>query len=167
VALDPGHFLLPRAKETNPERNLGQISPSTPRLASVRQAQIPPKPSFSGNGDADLPENQNPFTLRGNAERRYQMKPAENEILQFRRTSPGFPASIAIEPFINAKQASELLHLSAKTLLRFARQGIVPAHPLTGKIRRQWRFLESELYAWAHERVNLRTSDPCLNSRRK
>ena len=95
------------------------------------------------------------------------MKPAENEILQFRRTSPGFPASIAIEPFINAKQASELLHLSAKTLLRFARQGIVPAHPLTGKIRRQWRFLESELYAWAHERVNLRTSDPCLNSRRK
>jgi len=46
-------------------------------------------------------------------------------------------------------------------------QGIVPAHPLTGKIRKQWRFLESELYAWAHERVNLVTSDPCLNSRRK
>jgi hypothetical protein len=65
------------------------------------------------------------------------MKPAESEILQFRRTSPGFSASISIEPFINAKQASELLHLSAKTLLRFARQGIVPAHPLTGKTRRQ------------------------------
>jgi predicted DNA-binding transcriptional regulator AlpA len=96
------------------------------------------------------------------------MKPAESEILQFRRTSPGFSASISsIEPFIKAKQASELLHLSAKTLLRFARQGIVPAHPLTGKTRRQWRFLESELYAWAHERVNLVTSDPCLNSRRK
>jgi hypothetical protein len=73
----------------------------------------------------------------------------------------------SFEPFINAKQASGLLHLSAKTLLRFARQGIVPAHPLTGKIRKQWRFLESELYAWAHERVNLVTSDPCLNSRRK
>jgi hypothetical protein len=48
VGLDPGHFLLPRAKETNPERSLGQISPSTPPLASVRQAQIPSKPSFSG-----------------------------------------------------------------------------------------------------------------------
>jgi len=116
---------------------------------------------------ADLPEIQNPFRLRGNAVRRYQMKPAENEILQFRRTFPGLSPSISIEPFINAEQASELLHLSAKTLLRFARQGIVPAHPLTGKTRRQWRFLESELYAWAHERVNLVTSDPCLNSRRK
>jgi predicted DNA-binding transcriptional regulator AlpA len=114
-----------------------------------------------------LPEIQNPFTLRGNAERRYQMKPAESEILQFLRTSPGFSASISIEPFINAKQASEMLHLSAKTLLRFARQGIIPAHPLTGTTRRQWRFLESELYAWAHERVNLLASDPCLNSRRK
>jgi hypothetical protein len=36
----------------------------------------------------------------------------------------------SFEPFINAKQASGLLHLSAKTLLRFARQGIVPAEVL-------------------------------------
>jgi Helix-turn-helix domain len=95
------------------------------------------------------------------------MKPANNVGLSNGRNSPGFSAAIAIEPFINAKQASVLLHLSAKTLLRFARQGIVPAHPLAGTTRRQWRFLESELYAWAHERVNLVTSDPCLNSRRK
>ncbi len=89
------------------------------------------------------------------------------EVLQIRHISPSFSPASSIEPFINAKQASELLHLSAKTLLRFARQGIVPAHPLTGKTRRQWRFLESELYAWAHEQVNLVASDPCLNSRRK
>ena len=95
------------------------------------------------------------------------MKPADNESLPVSQISPGFSAAISIEHFINAKQASALLHLSAKTLLRFARQGIVPAHPLAGKTRRQWRFLESELYAWAHERVNLVTSDPCLNSRRK
>lgn len=95
------------------------------------------------------------------------MKPAGNEILTVRQISPGFSAAISIEPFINAKQASALLHLSAKTLSRFARQGIVPAHPLAGKTRKQWRFLESELYAWAHERVNLVASDPCLNSRRK
>ena len=95
------------------------------------------------------------------------MRPADNEALQVGQISPGVSGTLPTEPFINAKQASGLLHLSAKTLLRFARQGIVPAHPLTGKTRKQWRFLESELYAWAHERVNLVTSDPCLNSRRK
>jgi len=95
------------------------------------------------------------------------MKPAENGRVPVRQISPGLPAAIPTEPFISAQQASGLLHLSAKTLLRFARQGIVPAHPLTGKTRRQWRFLESELYAWAHERVNLVASGPCLNSRRK
>jgi predicted DNA-binding transcriptional regulator AlpA len=95
------------------------------------------------------------------------MKPANNESLPVSQISPGFSTAISIEPFINAKQASALLHLSSKTLLRFAREGIVPAHPLTGKTRRQWRFLESELYAWAHEQVNLVASDPCLNSRRK
>ncbi len=95
------------------------------------------------------------------------MKPADNGILPIRRISPVVSVAIPTEPFINAKQASGLLHLSAKTLLRFARQGVIPAHPLTGKTRKQWRFLESELYAWAHQRVNLVTSDPCLNSRRK
>jgi len=95
------------------------------------------------------------------------MKPADNGILPIRQISPGVSAAIPTEPFINATQASGLLHLSAKTLLRFARQGVIPAHPLTGKTRKQWRFLESELYAWAHQRVNLVTSDPCLNSRRK
>jgi predicted DNA-binding transcriptional regulator AlpA len=95
------------------------------------------------------------------------MKPADNGILTVLQTSPGVSGTVSTEPFINAKQASGLLHLSAKTLLRFARQGVIPAHPLTGKTRKQWRFLESELYAWAHQRVNLVTSDPCLNSRRK
>jgi predicted DNA-binding transcriptional regulator AlpA len=95
------------------------------------------------------------------------MKPADSGILTIRQISQGVSGTISTEPFINAKEASGLLHLSAKTLLRFARQGIVPAHPLTGRTRKQWRFLESELYAWAHERVNLVTSDPCLNSRRK
>ena len=95
------------------------------------------------------------------------MKPADIQILPVGHILRGVPATTSIEPFINAKQASALLRLSAKTLLRFARQGIVPAHPLTGQTRRQWRFLESELYAWAHQRVNLVVSDPCLNSRRK
>ena len=92
---------------------------------------------------------------------------SRNPALETIQTSHGIVAATLTEPFIDGKQASGLLRLSAKTLLRFARQGIVPAHPLTGKTRKQWRFLESELYAWAQARVNLVTSDPCLNSRRK
>ena len=76
-------------------------------------------------------------------------------------------SSIVSERFISAAEAAKLLDLSPKTLLRFARLGTVPAHPLTGTTRKQWRFLASELYAWARGRINLNTSDPCLNSRRK
>jgi hypothetical protein len=56
--------------------------------------------------------------------------------------------------------------LNRKTLLRFARQGSIPAHPLTGDKRRKWRFLISELDAWARAKVNS-TSDRCQNSWRK
>ena len=95
------------------------------------------------------------------------MKPADNGGLPIWRFRTAFREPFQPNRLSTQGRHLELLHLSAKTLLRFARQGIVPAHPLTGKTRKQWRFLESELYAWAHERVNLVTSDPCLNSRRK
>jgi len=96
------------------------------------------------------------------------------------RTQPGEPlksrgdtrigrnlVSIAarrIEPFIDAGEAAEFVQLNRKTLLRFAREGSVPAHPLTGNKRRKWRFLISELDAWARAKVNS-TSDRCQNSR--
>ena len=56
--------------------------------------------------------------------------------------------------FLDASQAAALLNVSPKTLLRWARQGIVPAHPLSGNKRRNWRFLQAELDAWALSRVN-------------
>lgn len=70
------------------------------------------------------------------------------------------------ERFIDAEKAAEFVQLNRKTLLRFAREGSIPAHPLTGKKRRKWRFLISELDAWARAKLNS-TSDPCQNSRRK
>ena len=70
------------------------------------------------------------------------------------------------ERFIDAEKAAEFVQLNRKTLLRFAREGSIPAHPLTGKKRRKWRFLISELDAWARTKLNS-TSDPCQNSRRK
>jgi hypothetical protein len=68
--------------------------------------------------------------------------------------------------FLDAHDAAALLNISAKTLLRWARLGIVPAHPLSGTKRRSWRFVASELDAWALSKVNLK-SDWCQNSRRK
>ena len=70
------------------------------------------------------------------------------------------------ESFIDAQKAAEFVQLNRKTLVRLAREGSIPAHPLTGKKRRKWRFLISELDAWARAKLNS-TSDPCQNSRRK
>jgi excisionase family DNA binding protein len=80
---------------------------------------------------------------------------ARNPTLATIQTSPGIVVGTPTEPFIDAQRASRLLSLSAKTILRLAREGIIPAHPLAGTTRRRWRFLESELYAWAREKLNL------------
>lgn len=68
------------------------------------------------------------------------------------------------EPFVDAQQAANFLKLHPKTLLRLARHGSIPAHPLTGRRRHIWRFLLSELDAWARGRLDS-GSDRCQNSR--
>jgi hypothetical protein len=70
------------------------------------------------------------------------------------------------EPFIDSDAAAAFVKLNRKTLLRYARAGLVPAYPVTGAKRRKWRFLLSDLDAWARAKVNS-TSDPCQNSRRE
>jgi excisionase family DNA binding protein len=69
-----------------------------------------------------------------------------------------------IEPFIDASEAAAFIKLHRKTLLRLAREGSIPVHPLTGNRRRIWRFLRSELDAWARTKVNS-GCDRCQNSR--
>jgi excisionase family DNA binding protein len=69
-----------------------------------------------------------------------------------------------MEPFIDAAEAATFIKLHRKTLLHLAREGSIPAHPLTGSRRRVWRFLVSELDAWARSRVNS-GCDRCQNSR--
>jgi excisionase family DNA binding protein len=68
------------------------------------------------------------------------------------------------ESFIDASEAAAFVKLHPKTLLRLAREGSIPAHPLTGNRRRIWRFLRSELDAWARSRVHS-GCDRCQNSR--
>lgn len=50
-----------------------------------------------------------------------------------------------IEAYVDAEAAAKFLGISRLKIIRMARSGSVPAHPLgTGK-RRQWRFKLSEL----------------------
>ncbi len=64
-------------------------------------------------------------------------------------------APVAIpETYINPQEAARFLSISAKTLTRLARQGLVPAHAIGDRTRRRWRFLRSELDTWMHGRLH-------------
>jgi len=45
-------------------------------------------------------------------------------------------------------EAAELLHMDARTLVKWAREGYIPSHPLGEGKRRLWRFFEDELLRW-------------------
>jgi hypothetical protein len=50
------------------------------------------------------------------------------------------------EPFVDASEAGKFLSLPPARILRLARQGLLPGHPI-GNRRKTWRFLRSELAA--------------------
>ena len=51
-------------------------------------------------------------------------------------------------------EAALVLHMDHRTLIRWARAGYVPAHPLGEGRRRMWRFFEHELLAWVESQSN-------------
>ena len=57
------------------------------------------------------------------------------------------------ERFVDAVSAASVLGINPKTLQRWSRQGILPAHPIGEGRRRYWRYLTSELDAWLRERT--------------
>jgi excisionase family DNA binding protein len=59
---------------------------------------------------------------------------------------------------VGSREAGHLLRMHPKTVLRKAREGILPAHPV-GSIRKRWRFYLSELNQWLRSQV-LKTSQP-------
>jgi hypothetical protein len=56
------------------------------------------------------------------------------------------------ERFVGAIEAARFLGIHSKTLQRFSRAGLVPAHPVGGGIRKSWRYLLSELDLWLRGR---------------
>lgn len=57
-----------------------------------------------------------------------------------------------IEYFVTAAEASKFLKLNVRTVLKMARLGTLPAHPIGGGARKTWRFLLSELADWLRGR---------------
>jgi excisionase family DNA binding protein len=61
------------------------------------------------------------------------------------------PASIREAP-VNQKHAARFLNMHPKTVLRKAREGSLPAHPV-GTDRKRWHFYLSELDQWLRSQV--------------
>lgn len=60
-----------------------------------------------------------------------------------------------LEPFVGPDVVAEFLDLDPETVVRYARLGYLPAHPMhdIGK-RNHWKFLLSEVHAARLSRVN-------------
>ena len=57
-----------------------------------------------------------------------------------------------VEPFVDATIAGEFIGIHRATVLRLARKGKLPGHPVSkGKKRWRWRFLLSELRVWLEQ----------------
>jgi hypothetical protein len=69
---------------------------------------------------------------------------------------PGMPPDCppAKRKLLTAVEAALLLHMDHRTLIRWARTGYVPAHPLGEGRRRLWRFFEDELLVWVGSQFN-------------
>lgn len=57
-------------------------------------------------------------------------------------------AAVSLEPYVDSTAAGQFLGLHPVTVMRLARKGHLPGHPVRNAKRRQWRFLLSELSRW-------------------
>ena len=65
---------------------------------------------------------------------------------------------MAFMQILTPKEAADLLQMDARTLVKWARQGYVPSHPLGEGKRRLWRFLDDELLQWVGDQGGKRKS---------
>ena len=56
------------------------------------------------------------------------------------------------EQFVSTDTVAQFLSLSPRTIAKMARDGRIPAHPVSGSARRTWRFRLSEVAATISER---------------
>jgi hypothetical protein len=63
-------------------------------------------------------------------------------------------AAMSLEPYVDSIVAGDFLGLHPVTVMRLAREGQLPGHPVRQAKRRQWRFLLSELSRWLARQTN-------------
>jgi excisionase family DNA binding protein len=73
------------------------------------------------------------------------------------------PIVTGIEYYVDADEAARFLKISRRTVLRWARERLLPAHPLTHGVRVTWRFKLSELDEWLGSGVGFLSTSrrPC------
>ena len=73
------------------------------------------------------------------------------------------PIAGGLESFVCANDAALFLGIHAKTVMRLAREGAVPAYSISDGTRHHWRFLLSELDKWMRSRINSKSHPvrPC------
>jgi excisionase family DNA binding protein len=71
------------------------------------------------------------------------------------------------EPFVDPERAAAFLALSRKTVLKLARTGDLPGHPVGRGVRQMWRFRLSELSHWLGNAEVKLGSDQGRNQGRK
>jgi excisionase family DNA binding protein len=57
----------------------------------------------------------------------------------------GSQYSVLMESYVSATTVAKFLGLSRRTVMKMAREGGIPAHPVSGSARRTWRFKLSEV----------------------
>jgi hypothetical protein len=67
--------------------------------------------------------------------------------------SSAAPPHVAREAPVGPQDAGRFLKMHTKTVLRKARSGTLPAHPV-GSIRKRWHFYLSELDDWLRSQRN-------------
>jgi excisionase family DNA binding protein len=65
-----------------------------------------------------------------------------------------------MESFVTTNDVARFLGLSPRTILRMAREERIPAHPVSGSVRRTWRFKLSEVQSFFASQ--LQTAKLCL-----
>lgn len=81
-----------------------------------------------------------------------QVAPTARELLRFleRRRAQ----ELGCELPLNLEEAAAYVDVHRKTIARMARNGEIPAHPVSGTQRKTWRFYASELDAWLRNRLS-------------
>ena len=86
------------------------------------------------------------------------LSPTSHELRRF--TERRRAQDLGYELPLDTSEAAEYVGFHRKSVERMARLGEIPAHPVSGVLRKTWRFYPSELDSWLRARVNSRRY-PC------